>query len=219
MLKSIREARLRTNWNVPRSKYEEETSRFVTIAFESSEFLASFRQFEAVIGPAAAQNGLIETVLKLTVPGVPDFYQGAEFWEQSMVDPDNRRPVDFSARWAALNEGAPLGDLIAAWRDGRIKQQVVAKLLRLRAEKPDLFSSGSYEPLDVGNKFCAFERRNKESRLLVAVRLLPWAGERWSGLILERCTGLADLFNPAGPHDHASAMSSRLPLAVLHSSC
>jgi (1->4)-alpha-D-glucan 1-alpha-D-glucosylmutase len=90
MLKSVREARLPTNWNVPRTDYEEKVSGFVKGSLGSETFVESFAKFERTVGTAGAQNGLIEAALKLTVPGVPDIYQGAEFWEQSMVDPDNR---------------------------------------------------------------------------------------------------------------------------------
>ena len=72
-------------------------------------------------------------LLKLTVPGVPDIYQGAEFWEQSLVDPDNRRPVDFTVRQRALTADGQLDELIGGWRDGRLKQQMIATVLALRA--------------------------------------------------------------------------------------
>src|SRR5690606_7610255 len=90
MLKSMREARQRTNWSVPKTGYEEAVSRFVKTALDpAGDVLTSFRAFERRIGPSGAQNGLAALALKLTVPGVPDIYQGAEFWEQSLVDPDN----------------------------------------------------------------------------------------------------------------------------------
>ena len=79
-------------------------------------------------------NGLTQTLLKLTVPGVPDFYQGAEFWDQSLVDPDNRRPVDFARRIDALDAGEPPVALAAHWRDGRVKQAVIRQALALRRE-------------------------------------------------------------------------------------
>ena len=94
MLKSVREARLRTNWTVPRTDYEARATAMVETALSlkpDNAFLEGFRRFEETIAWNGAQNGLIEAVLKLTVPGVPDIYQGAELWEQSMVDPDNRR--------------------------------------------------------------------------------------------------------------------------------
>ena len=87
---------------------------------------------------SGALNGLVQTILKLTVPGVADFYQGTEFWDQSLVDPDNRRPIDFAARTDASVQATPLAELLAGWRDGRVKQAVIARLLRLRWRCPDL---------------------------------------------------------------------------------
>jgi (1->4)-alpha-D-glucan 1-alpha-D-glucosylmutase len=185
MLKSVREARLRTNWSVPRSDYEEEVSSFIATAFQNGEVLKSLEQFERLIGTAGAQNGLIEVVLKLTVPGVPDIYQGAEFWEQSMVDPDNRRSVDFSLRELSIATEPVWAELFATWRDGRIKQHVIARLLGLRRRLPAVFDYGSYEPIGMGDHICAFERRHGTDRVLVAVRLSPWSPESWDGPSLD----------------------------------
>ena len=92
-------------------------------------------------------TGLARTVLKCTLPGVPDIYQGTEIWDLSLVDPDNRRPVDYAARAAALEDGADPAALLRSWRDGRIKQQVLARLLADRAAAPRLYAEGGYEPL------------------------------------------------------------------------
>ena len=114
------------------------------------------------IAPAGAVNGLAQTLLKLTVPGVPDIYQGTEFWDFSLVDPDNRRPVDFAARAAGL-DASPMEDLAKTWRSGRIKQALIAQTLALRRSKPKLFADGSYEPLEVRGELAdhviAFARR------------------------------------------------------------
>ena len=100
-------------------------------------------------------NGLAQTLLKLTVPGVPDIYQGAEFWDLSMVDPDNRRPVDFTRRFAALNADATPVALAACWRDGRVKQALIRRTLALRREVPELFARGEYRPIDVSGLLAA----------------------------------------------------------------
>ena len=107
------------------------------------------RTFARRIGPAGAVNGLAQTLLKLTVPGVPDFYQGTEFWDQSLVDPDNRRPVDFARRIDALEADATPVALAAHWRDGRVKQAVIRRALALRREVPELFARGEYRPVEV----------------------------------------------------------------------
>ena len=182
MLKSVREARQKTNWSVPASDYETATSSLVEIALRpAGKFLDSFRKFESELGRSGAMNGLIETVLKLTVPGVPDIYQGAEFWEQSMVDPDNRRAVDFEARKAALSAGSDIPALITNWRDGRLKQHVIRSLLDLRRRSPELFASGSYEPIYSNGRtsVLAFLRRLDQHAILVAISLYPWRESHW----------------------------------------
>ena len=94
-------------------------------------------------------NGLAQTLLKLTVPGVPDFYQGTEFWDQSLVDPDNRRPVDFEVRLQALEEPHRLSQLASHWCDGLVKQALIERVLDWRRRLPDLFARGDYRPLQI----------------------------------------------------------------------
>jgi (1->4)-alpha-D-glucan 1-alpha-D-glucosylmutase len=107
---------------------------------------------------------------------VPDIYQGCELWDLSLVDPDNRRPVDYELRRAYLEQGADPAMLLANWRDGRIKQHVVARTLALRRRHPDLFETGSYEPLEVtgalADRVIAFARRAEQVAMIaVAPRL------------------------------------------------
>jgi len=141
------------------------------------DFVREVDLFVRRIGPAGAVNGLAQTILKLTVPGVPDFFQGTEFWDLSLVDPDNRRPVDFDARITALSRGEDLGSAAEDWRDGRIKQQVIARLLALRQSAPQLFARGEYCPLNTGGalqgRAVAFVRRLGEQAALVVVPRLP----------------------------------------------
>jgi len=101
------------------------------------------------IAAAGAVNGLSQTLLRLTSPGVPDLYQGTEYWDFSLVDPDNRRPVDFAARAASLEANVSPASLLPHWRDGRVKQAVIARALRLRAASPGLFTQGAYTPLKI----------------------------------------------------------------------
>src|SRR5690606_22518941 len=135
-----------------------------------------------------ALNGLSQTLLKLTAPGVPDIYQGTELWDLSLVDPDNRRPVDYDERGTILErlspllEDAPAGDrrrsaraqaLLAGWTDGAVKLFVLTGGLRLRERRPSLFAGGQYRPLGVRgtrrHHAIAFERRlEKESIIAVA---------------------------------------------------
>jgi (1->4)-alpha-D-glucan 1-alpha-D-glucosylmutase len=103
------------------------------------------------------------------MPGVPDLYQGCEFWDLSLVDPDNRRPVDYAARRRALAKETPVEALLARWRDGRVKQFVIARTLAFRRARPDLFSRGEYLPLMAGTeRVVAFARRLGEDACLVA---------------------------------------------------
>jgi (1->4)-alpha-D-glucan 1-alpha-D-glucosylmutase len=227
MLKSVREARTRTNWAVPKTEYEERVSRFVALALSGSSenaFLASFRELERRLATAGAHNGIVELVLKLTVPGVPDIYQGAEFWEQSMVDPDNRRPVDFRIRAGAIQEREPIGSLVASWRDGRLKQRLAGELLALRTRVPKLFSRGTYTPLAVGasEPVCAFLREWEGTAMVVAARLDPWEPKPWTPPVIELPSNAADrqwtsvLSDCSGPARLDAIMfDAQLPVAVL----
>ena len=116
---------------------------------------------------------LVQVALKLTSPGVPDFYQGTELWDFSLVDPDNRRPVDYEARrnFAGALDQTPVPELAASWKDGRIKMRLIRALLRHRREQPEVFSQGSYLPLRVSGphaeRFVSFLRQDGERQLLV----------------------------------------------------
>jgi maltooligosyltrehalose synthase len=102
---------------------------------------------------------------------VPDTYQGTEFWDLSLVDPDNRGEVDFSIRSRSLDENARLSQLAKSWRDGRIKQALIARLLALRASDPDLLAMGTFAPLEIrgdrAQNLLAFERRHENRTLVV----------------------------------------------------
>jgi len=154
MIKAVREAKARTNWTAPKVDYEDALENFVRAALDrerSGTFLADFAAFHQGIAAAGALNGLSQTVLKLTAPGVPDVYQGTEYWDLSLVDPDNRRPVDYVARFDALKAAARVRDpapLLREWRDGRIKQFVIARILQLRATSPQLFAAGDYSGVE-----------------------------------------------------------------------
>ena len=130
----------------------------------------------ARIGPAGALNSLTQTTLRLTAPGVPDLFQGTEFWDFSLVDPDNRQPVDFASRDAALDLAVAPGALLGQWQDGRVKQALIARLLGLRARLPGVFARGSYAPLRLGGAQAAhalaFVRAEGDTVLVVVVSRL-----------------------------------------------
>jgi (1->4)-alpha-D-glucan 1-alpha-D-glucosylmutase len=186
MVKAMREAKVRTSWLHPDEGYERRVRSFVrTILGPSNRrFHADLTDLLDQVGPAAAVNALALTVLKCTVPGVPDLYQGTELWSHSLVDPDNRRPVDFDRRagLARALDGAAQREVLAAellvtWPDGRLKLLVTQALLRFRRSRPQLFDGGSYLALDVRGPLrrhvVAFARRRAADWVVVAVPRLP----------------------------------------------
>ena len=176
--KALREAKLNSSWAAPDEVYEAGCDRFLTAVLDadaSGAFLADVIAFAVRIAPAGALNGLTQALLRCTAPGMPDLYQGAEGWDFSQVDPDNRRPVDYGSRRAALAGTADIRTLLSNWRDGRIKQRVIAAALGLRRRWPDLFRDGGYIPLDVeppgAGNVIAFTRRLGDRAVLVAAPL------------------------------------------------
>lgn len=153
MLKAAREAKLRTSWAAPNEAYEEALSEFVARTLDprqSRPWLEDLRSLVEQIAPAGAVNGLAQVLLKLVCPGVPDTYQGCELWDFSLVDPDNRRPVDFALRLAALAaaDATSCDELLGHWRDGRIKLHLTSRMLDVRRRMPELFAAGDYRPLE-----------------------------------------------------------------------
>jgi (1->4)-alpha-D-glucan 1-alpha-D-glucosylmutase len=170
VLKSIREAKRRTSWSNPNEAYESACLRFVERILEvdrPTPFLDDFIAFQHRVARFGVLNSLSQLVLTLTAPGVPDLYQGGDLWDLNMVDPDNRRPVDFAARERLLAEiQAPDADRmrhwLANWQDGRIKLAIATAVLRCRRQNADLFRQGGYEPIAVegSQHLIAFARRN-----------------------------------------------------------
>ena len=173
--KSVREAKRRSEWAAPNVAYETACREFLDQLLDperAARMAHDIAAFAARIAPAGALNGLAQTVLRLTSPGIPDLYQGTEFWDFSLVDPDNRRPVDFAARERALEaEGSP-AELLTHWRDGRVKQAIIARALAYRRRAAGLFVNGSYLKLrldgKLGDHAVAFARVH-EGRAMVTV--------------------------------------------------
>jgi maltooligosyltrehalose synthase len=179
--KALREAKIHTDWSDPDKSYEDAARRFVerlVAANALPDLLADIFSFIQSIAAAGAVNGLAQAALKLSAPGIPDLYQGTDYWDLSLVDPDNRRPVDFERRRRSLSS-MDVADALGHWRDGRIKQALIARLLAVRAALPELFARGDYRPVAVeGEKaqhLVAFLRTHGANRLLVAVPRLPLA--------------------------------------------
>jgi (1->4)-alpha-D-glucan 1-alpha-D-glucosylmutase len=199
MLKTVREAKEHSSWVGQNEPYERALLNFVGKVLDvrrRNPFLEAFRPFVRRVAFVGAINGLAQTTLKLTVPGMPDFYQGSELWDLALVDPDNRRPVDFDLRrrmLAALrqrfadgDDDSAIAELLEDWPTGRIKMFVVWRLLGLRRRVPELFAAGTYTPCETagaeGARLCAFVReRNGEAVLVVVPRLVAPLAERAGG--------------------------------------
>ena len=180
--KALREAKRRTGWAAPDAEYEGACRAFLAGLLDperSVDMVGELAAFAGRITPAGLVNSLSQTVLRLTCPGIPDLYQGTEYWDFSLVDPDNRRPVDFAAREACLDAALSPVELMASWRDGRVKQAVIARTLALRAEAPALFTEGAYVPLQAdgtqAGSVLAFARVHEGRAAVVAVTRLPAA--------------------------------------------
>jgi (1->4)-alpha-D-glucan 1-alpha-D-glucosylmutase len=150
MLKACREAKINTSWHEPNTSYEEKIRGFVGGVFETPEFIASLQRFvEPLILPGRI-NSLAQTLIKMVAPGVPDFYQGTELWDLSLVDPDNRRPVDFELRSELMNRARRLttAEVLNEWDSGLPKLWMIGRILSIRRERSEDFSAQSrYQPL------------------------------------------------------------------------
>ena len=175
-LKALREAKLDSQWAAPNEAYEHAVQHFIEQLLldpAGAALRADIHAASERLAPAGALNSLAQCLLKLTTPGVPDIYQGTEFWDFSLVDPDNRRAVDFALRQQRLDVNPQAPALLNDWRSGSIKQAVIAKALARRAEHPLLFARGSYEPLNVTGEHAghvlAFARRWQDQWAVVVV--------------------------------------------------
>lgn len=184
-VKAAREAKVFTDWLRPDRKHEDALTRFIESILEISvknKFLEDFLQFQEKVAYYGALNSLAQVLLKITSPGVPDFYQGTELWDLSLVDPDNRRPVDFEKRKKLVDDlirqearGQQLlaRRILKSWQDGRVKLYVTYKTLNSRRACRDLFEDGDYIPLQLYGQrqehICAFIRRKGDKWALIAV--------------------------------------------------
>ena len=198
MLKALREAKVNSSWINPDTAYEEAMLAFVDAVMDrtpQNRFLGEFISLQERISHYGMFNSLSQTLLKITCPGVPDFYQGTELWDFSLVDPDNRRPVDYGIRMEMLEEikrmeAEPgrrelVRRLTVDKEDGRIKLYLTYRLLNFRRENRGLFEKGEYLPLEARGRLaenvCAFARRNNGKSLIIAAprfltKVVPWPG-------------------------------------------
>jgi (1->4)-alpha-D-glucan 1-alpha-D-glucosylmutase len=187
MVKAVREAKVHTSWINPNPSYENGLLKFIDAvlsAHPKDPFMKDFLRFREKVAYFGMLNSLSQTLLKIASPGVPDFYQGTEIWDFSLVDPDNRRPVDFGARKKMLGilkekiEKAGFGlrgfcrELLRNWEDGMIKLYVTFKALNDRRKNSQVFKEGDYVPLmahgELKEHVCAFARQ-KEARVVLVI--------------------------------------------------
>jgi (1->4)-alpha-D-glucan 1-alpha-D-glucosylmutase len=241
-VKAAREGKEQTNWLAPNEEYEKGLTDFVARILDRSSsgaFLDSFGLIAQRTAMMGALNSLIQLTLKATIPGVPDFYQGMEFWDLSLVDPDNRRPVDFDARNAALAElgGNPDWESLARdWQSGRIKLALTHQLLAIRNRFQQVFTNGSYQPLQVtgpnADEIVAFARGSGRDTIVVATgRLFGRAtnqGRTWppsdawaqASVTIGGFSTIRSLLGPIVPTQEpqltGAQLFGHLPVAILH---
>jgi (1->4)-alpha-D-glucan 1-alpha-D-glucosylmutase len=240
--KALREAKRHSGWAVPDEAYESACRDFLTGVLDPdrpARVAADIHAFVDRISPAGALNALGQSMLRLTSPGIPDLYQGCEFWDFSLVDPDNRRPVDFAARQAALQAADAPAALLSSWRDGRVKQAILHRVLKMRARLPEMFTAGSYTPLKVegplAGQALAFARGHAGTHAVIVISRLAggsglagvphlppsaWQGtsvimpRNFVGLGMEDALGLPSA-RPAPARLRLSDALAELPVALL----
>jgi (1->4)-alpha-D-glucan 1-alpha-D-glucosylmutase len=240
MAKALHEAKLNTSWIQPNEEWDAAMHDFVAKILDPSprnKFLPAFLPVAQEIARLGAINSLTQVALKLTSPGVPDIYQGNEVWDYSLVDPDNRRSVDYQQRremLARLSAAAP-EELMRHWPDGRIKMFLTQRVLQFRREHADLFQRGEYSPVTASGTFaecCVSFGRELAGKWIVVIapRLtsrigFPPVGERWKDTSIElpetySLENAHDLFTCRAIHHEArkvlmSDAISTLPFAVV----
>ena len=200
MTKALKEAKINTSWIQPNEDWDAAMHDFIARILDPSprnRFLPIFLPAAKEVIRLGAINSLTQTLLKLTAPGVPDIYQGTEIWDYSLVDPDNRRPVDYQLRRKMLKSlsNATPTELMQTWPDGRIKMFLIKHLLQLRRAHADLFERGEYLPLHTSGTFAdccvSFVRRLDDNWIaVIASRLsarigFPPIGEAWQDTAIQ----------------------------------
>ncbi len=238
MQKAVREAKTVSSWLHPNEPYENAVLGFVDAILEESEenaFRKDFVVFQKRIAQHGALNALSQVLLKIASPGLPDFYQGTELWDFSLVDPDNRRPVDFTRRAALLDElrrresldlPGLLRELVNDWPDGRVKLYLTYRALNFRKAESELFQSGNYVPLEAP-RTCSFARSSGGNwAVICAPRLVACLSEPRKRLLSPKVFGDASLaLPPEAPDAWKNVLtgeqitgSRNIPLAELFSS-
>jgi (1->4)-alpha-D-glucan 1-alpha-D-glucosylmutase len=192
MAKAVHEAKGRSSWTHPKPEYDGAVGSYVERALALPAFVEAVGAFAQKVATHGATNSLAQLALRMASPGVPDVYQGCEMWDLSLVDPDNRRPVDYARRRSALGDLAGWGaasqelarELVRSYADGRMKLHVTRTALALRRRHPALFLEGAYDPIDAGEHIVSFERSLAPHRLVCVVPRLVYkltrGAARWA---------------------------------------
>lgn len=224
MLKAAREAKVHTAWHHPNPEYERSLNGFIEGAYGNAEFIADLERFVAPLVWPGRINSLAQTLIKLAAPGVPDFYQGCELWNLTLVDPDNRRPVDYGARRRLLEAArrATAEEALARCDEGLPKIWLIRKALELRRNRPELFGpAGAYQPLSARGERAAhaiaFMRGG--GAIVIAPRWPLRLDNRWEGTEIDLPDGrwrdvLTGATNRGGATPVATLLA-RFPVALL----
>ncbi len=236
MMKALHEAKVNSSWIEPHAAWDDAVSQFVRRILtpgRGNKFEEAFVPLAKRVAEVGAINSLSQVVLKLTSPGVPDVYQGQECWDFSLVDPDNRRAVDYDKRQALLEslEDSEAPDLLRNWQDDRLKLFVTSKLLQLRQRLSDLFEQGGYEALNPKGEFSAhciaYRRFTPSTEAIIIVPRLtmtvgsPPIGEAWKDTAVDFSLSgdMRDLFTGTMHSEKQAPMLAtllkRFPVAVL----
>ncbi|HET8798045.1 MAG TPA: malto-oligosyltrehalose synthase [Thermoanaerobaculia bacterium] len=222
--KAAREAKTHSSWLAPNAEYEKALQDFAASILEHAPFLERFRRFQKRVAFHGFLNSLAQVVLKATSPGVPDFYQGTELWDLSLVDPDNRRPVDYARRASMLARLAPPAKLLRDWKSGAIKLFVTARLLAARARHAETFRDGAYRAVETTTPNAVAYLRGDD--ILVAIPRLTTQlvkppklplGEVWGDHALQGINGRWRNIFTEETHDSLALrdLFATFPLAVL----
>jgi (1->4)-alpha-D-glucan 1-alpha-D-glucosylmutase len=243
-VKAAREGKQQTSWLTPDAPYEQGLNDFLQRLLDrqhSGAFIDAFDRFARRVALIGALNSLTQVALKATLPGVPDFYQGSELWDLSLVDPDNRRPVDFDVRASVLSSLSDPADwraLSGAWPDGRIKLALTSRLLAFRRDSAAVFADGAYVPIEVkgphSDEILAFARmRGRDAAIVVTGRLFGRAtenGRRWpsgedwqASVCLGPFASVRDVLTGGregpGLETPIARLFGAIPVAVLQATC
>ena len=171
--KALREAKVHSNWAAPNSAYEQACVNFIQKILENSAFKKTFFPFLEKISWYGMFNSFGQLILKFTCPGIPDIYQGTELWDLSLVDPDNRRAVDFDKRMKMLQEDKSFSELLKTYQTGEVKLKLTHQLLQIRNQYHEILTNGEYVPLNVEGKYndhvLGFMRKHDRSAIVVFV--------------------------------------------------